>query len=242
MAIPLLQAVSAGISAFNAVNTVSSLLGSEKPAAVSPAAATALSGSSAAEQEDRFLRLLVTQMRNQDPLNPLDNAQVTTQMAQISTVTGVEKLNVNVDKLSQTMVAAQSLQSTDVIGRSVLAPGATLTLGASGATAALDLASAADRVQVTIATPGGAIVRRIEFGAQAAGVAGFNWDGLTDAGNRAPAGKYVFQVAASSSGRPVTATPLASGRIDGVGISGGAVRLSVEGGGDLPVSEVRRIY
>ncbi|MGE0557192.1 MAG: flagellar hook assembly protein FlgD [Burkholderiales bacterium] len=245
MAIPLLQAVSAGLSAFNAVNTVSSLLGGEKSAAVSSngaAAATAVSGSRAAEQEDRFLKLLVAQMRNQDPLNPLDNAQVTTQMAQISTVTGVEKLNGSVHKLSQTLVAAQSLQSTDVIGRNVLAPGATLALGATGATAALDLASAADRVQVTITTPAGAVVRRIEFGAQAAGIAGFHWDGLTDAGNRAPAGKYAFQVAATSGGRPVTATALAAGRIDGVSISGGAVQLSVEDGADLPVSEVRRIY
>lgn len=241
MAIPLLQAVSAGLSAFNAVNTVSSLLGSENSAAV-PSAGAAVSGSRAAEQEDRFLRLLVAQMRNQDPLNPLDNAQVTTQMAQISTVTGVEKLNGSVDKLSQTLIAAQSLQSTDVIGRNVLAPGAWLALGATGATAALDLASAADRVQITITTAGGAVVRRIEYGAQAAGIAGFHWDGLTEAGNRAPAGTYSFQVAASSGGRPVAATPLASGRIDGVGISNGAVHLSVEGGADLPVSEVRRIY
>lgn len=218
MAIPLLQAVSAGISAFNAVNTVTSALNRDNSSATAAAGSSTASATpgriSAAEQEDRFLRLLVTQMRNQDPLNPLDNAQVTTQMAQISTVTGVDKLNGSVEKLSQTLMAAQSLQSSDVIGRSVLAPGATLTLGASGSTAALDLASAADRVQVTIATPGGAIVRRIEFGAQAAGVAGFNWDGLTDAGNRAPAGKYVFQVAASNGGRPVSATPLATGRIE----------------------------
>src|SRR3990172_2141446 len=82
----------------------------------------------AQEQEDRFLKLLVTQMKNQDPLNPLDNAEVTSQMAQLSTVSGIEKLNTTLQAMSSSFASSQSLQAAGMIGRSVLAPGSSLSL------------------------------------------------------------------------------------------------------------------
>lgn len=249
MALPLIQAIGAGLSAFNAANTVSSWLngGSSTSAASgstgapAPAAAATSTAPKSAEQEDRFLRLLVTQMRNQDPLNPLDNAQVTTQMAQISTVSGVDKLNGSIEKLSQSMLSSQSLQTAAVIGHQVLAPGAQLALGAVGADAALELGQAADRVQVTIATPAGAVVRRLELGAQNAGTFGFQWDGMTDGGGRAPQGNYTFQVAAVSNGRSIPVTTLNAGRVAGVSFNGGSLMLNLDSGVDLPVADVRRI-
>ena len=88
-----------------------------------------------AEQDlqDRFLKLLVTQMKNQDPLNPLDNAQVTTQLAQISTVNGVERLNATIQAIADSFTAGQSLQAAGMIGREVLVPGSTLQLTAGAA-------------------------------------------------------------------------------------------------------------
>ena len=245
MALPLLQAIGTGLSALSAVNTVSSLLnGDAKSASATGAAGSAASSSTApkaAEQEDRFLRLLVTQMRNQDPLNPLDNAQVTTQMAQISTVSGVDRLNANIDKLSQSMLSTQSLQSAAVIGRQVLAAGSVLTLGATGADGALEIGQQADRVQVTIATPAGAVVRRLELGGQNAGTFGFHWDGMTDGGGLAPQGNYVFQVAAVSGNRSVPVTPLSAGRVAGITFSDGNLMLNLDGGSNLPVADIRRI-
>lgn len=244
MALPVIQAISAGIGAVNAVNTVSSWVrgNGAAQAAAAPAGATAApSQASAADQGDRFLKLLVAQMRNQDPLNPLDNAQVTTQMAQISTVTGIEKLDGSIGGLRQSLVAAQSLQSAGVIGRQVLATGATLSLGASGGSAALDLPAAAGRVQVSIATPAGAVLRRLELGALPGGISTFQWDGMTDAGGRAAPGSYVFQVTASDGNRMVAATPLSAGRVSGVSLSNGTVQLNLENGGDLNVADVRRI-
>ena len=129
MALPILAAIGTGLSA---INTVSSLFGSSSTTNAATAGSNSSAGTAtqltAAEQGDRFLKLLVTQMRNQDPLNPLDNAQVTTQMAQISTVTGVDKLNAGIEKLSQSLLSAQSLQSAGVIGHQVLAAGSTLSL------------------------------------------------------------------------------------------------------------------
>jgi len=73
--------------------------------------------------QDRFLTLLVTQLKNQDPLNPMDNSQVTSQMAQLSTVSGIEKLNSTVNTLSQSFKSGQNLQAANMIGRGVIAPG-----------------------------------------------------------------------------------------------------------------------
>src|SRR5687768_8592284 len=77
---------------------------------------------------DRFLKLLVAQMQNQDPLSPMDNAQVTSQMAQINAVTGIEKLNTTVQGLSGQFVQMQALQGATLVGREVIVPGNKLTI------------------------------------------------------------------------------------------------------------------
>ena len=118
---------------------------------------------SANEVQDRFLKLLVTQMRNQDPLNPLDNAQVTSQLAQLSTVSGVDKLNTTLQNLSSALLASQSLQSASLVGRDVVAGGSRLSLTSSGAAAGMDLKQAADRVTVSILGPDGNVVRTLEL-------------------------------------------------------------------------------
>ena len=94
-------------------------------AAMNPASSATSTDSTAATQ-DRFMKLLVTQMKNQDPLNPLDNAQVTSQLAQLSTVTGIDKVNATLQSLMGSMQPSQSLQAAGMIGHSVLAPGAGL--------------------------------------------------------------------------------------------------------------------
>src|SRR5882672_589140 len=82
-----------------------------------------LNTTNAANASDRFLKLLVAQMQNQDPLNPMDNAQVTSQMAQINTVTGIEKLNTAVDGLSSQFAQLQAMQGASLVGRDVIVPG-----------------------------------------------------------------------------------------------------------------------
>src|SRR5262245_4781590 len=84
------------------------------------------------EQSDKFLKLLVTQMQNQDPLNPMDNAQLTTQMAQISTVSGIENLNKTIGTMNSMLLQSQSLEAASLIGKNVMVPGNKLTLDANG--------------------------------------------------------------------------------------------------------------
>jgi len=120
-------------------NTVSSsLLASMNPAA-------AATQSTAAAAQDTFMKLLVTQMKNQDPLNPLDNAQVTSQLAQLSTVTGIEKMNTTLQSLMGSYQSSQTLQAAGMIGHGVLVAGSSLNLTNGQAPFGIDLATSARR-------------------------------------------------------------------------------------------------
>ena len=101
---------------------------------------SAATANSAADTQDRFLKLLVTQMKNQDPLNPMDNAQVTTQMAQLSTVSGIDKLNATLQALSDSMSSNQSLQAASMIGHGVLVAGKGIELANGGGYGGVELA------------------------------------------------------------------------------------------------------
>ena len=128
-----------------------------------------------AGSSDRFLKLLVTQMQNQDPLNPMDNAQITSQMAQISTVDGIAKLNSTVNGLNRQFVQLQALQGASLVGRVVTVPGDEITVYEGTAVGSFDLSGAADRVDVEILSAGGRVVDTVKLGAQTGGRHDFDW-------------------------------------------------------------------
>jgi flagellar basal-body rod modification protein FlgD len=203
---------------------------------------TATTQSTAAEAQDRFMTLLVTQMKNQDPLNPMDNAQVTSQLAQLSTVTGIDKLNGTLESLKSSYQASQSLQATSMIGHGVLIPGSTVSLGSGGAYMGADLTEAADAVKVTIRDGAGNAIHTANLGSKEIGTLGIQWDGSTDAGGTAPQGQYTFEVEATSAGKAVTGvTPLSFGSVDSVSTNAQGVMLNVQGVGAVDISTVRQI-
>src|SRR5690348_4104524 len=146
--------------------------------------------------QDRFLKLLVTQMKNQDPLNPLDNAQVTSQLAQISTVNGIEKLNTTIQAMASSFAAGQSLQAAGMIGKDVLVPASALSLAGGNALFGVDLKQPADQVKVSIYDASGRQVRTMDLGAQAAGSLALAWDGKGSDGAQAADGDYRVSVSA----------------------------------------------
>ena len=248
--LPVLTAIGAGLSALSALKNLTT--SSEKPAAGTPngqtAASVAQSQAAAAgatkpesnEMQDRFLKLLVTQMKNQDPLNPLDNAQVTSQMAQISTVGGIDKLNATISGLSASLLASQSMQSANLIGRDVFAVGSTLNLNGGKAIGGFDLKQDADLVFVSITDSAGAIVRTLQLPASKAGMSAFEWDGKTDGGGTAPNGIYVFQMTAARGNNTIAVEPLIAGRVGGVSLVNG-MKLNLENGRELGIADVKRI-
>ena len=195
----------------------------------------------ASETQDRFLKLLVTQMKNQDPLNPLDNAEVTTQMAQLSTVSGIDKLNSTLLALSANMTAAQSVSAANMIGHGVLVPGSAVSLVNGQALGGVDLVKPADNVTVTIYGPAGNIVRMLQYSAQDAGILPFAWDGKNDAGEMLADGSYTFTATGLLSDKQENLETLSFGLVNAVTPGARGALLDVSGLGSFDLSLIRQI-
>jgi flagellar basal-body rod modification protein FlgD len=206
-----------------------------------------LTGSSAASKSeaeqagDRFLTLLVTQMKNQDPLNPLDNAQVTSQLAQINTVTGLDKLNTTLQSMASGFASTQMLQAATMIGRDVLVPSDRINLTQSAASFGVELTQPADDVVVSILDAAGNAVRTQKLGPQPTGSGAFAWNGLDDLGNAMPDGNYTLSVSAKQGGKEIGVDTLSYARVASVAQSGQNIELELAGLGAVNLSDVRRI-
>ena len=166
--------------------------------------------------QDRFLKLLVTQMQNQSPLNPLDNAEVTSQLAQISTVTGIDKLNDTLEQLLSGIEDSRTMEAANLIGHQALVPGSTLSLANNVALGGYELPQSVDELSLTILDSSGIAIRTLELGAQSEGVNTFIWDGLTNSGTSAIDGNYSFSFEAKQGDQSITVNPLALGQVDSV--------------------------
>ena len=209
--------------------------------AANKAASTVTTTSAAQEQENRFLKLLTTQLKNQDPLNPMDNAQMTSQMAQMSTVSGIEKLNATLNSLVQSLGSSQAMQAAEMIGKSVLVSGTQLSLANGQAFGGVNLSSAADQVKLTIMDSTGKVIQSEYLGAHAAGSFSFAWDGKDDAGNAMTAGTYKFSVEATQGGNKVVAGPLQIGTVNALVRSTNGFLLDLGALGTVDFKNVQQI-
>jgi flagellar basal-body rod modification protein FlgD len=210
-----------------------------------------VTGTGTQSLSNTFLQLLVAQMNNQDPLNPVDNSEITSQMAQISTVTGINSLNTTVSQLVSQLQQSQALQSTQISGHTVLVPGSSLTLastsnnGTSQSMAAyggFSLPQAADSVTVTVKDSTGATVRTINMGSLGAGMQDFSWNGTTDSGAQAAAGNYSYSVSATASGQSVSATDYTAQQVVGIAPqSDGTVQFLLSNGTQVGFASIAQI-
>jgi flagellar basal-body rod modification protein FlgD len=203
------------------------------------ASAASSSLTSAADQQDRFMKLLVAQMKNQDPLNPMDNAQMTSQIAQINTVSGIEKLNGTVDSLRASFVSLQAQGAAQLVGRDVLVEGTGMQLTESGARAGVELAGTASSVMVKIFDTAGRAVQTLNLGALPAGVKTFAWDGRGADGNKLTNGNYRFTVTAVNGTADVDTKTLAAVGVKAVTTSPAGVQIDLGNSGVLPYADIR---
>jgi flagellar basal-body rod modification protein FlgD len=201
---------------------------------------------------DKFMTLLVTQLKNQDPLNPLDNAQITSQLAQLSTVTGVNKLNTTLESLKASYQSSEAMSATNLIGHGVLVDGNYADLTGGKSILGVQLATPADSVQVVITDPRtGKDVQTIDLGAQQAGTVPLAWDGVPDPTNLDSAGKpvtladghYTFRVVATRGGQALTdATGLSFDSVVSV-TTGGAdgVKLNLPVKGQVAMADIKQV-
>ncbi|PRD65320.1 flagellar hook assembly protein FlgD [Malikia granosa] len=218
-----------------AVNSISSNTG-----VAAQTSASSASGS-VDDAQSNFMKLLVAQMQNQDPMNPMDNAQMTSQMAQLNMVSGINQLNTTLSSALSSFQATQTMQASSLIGREVLVPSSTLQLSAGQAKMGVDLAQSADSLKLTVLDSTGQVLRTMDLGASAAGVRQLSWDGATDAGAAAADGSYSFKLEALRNGQSVTATALSAAQVGGVSLSNNNVRLSLPGLGEVALADVRQV-
>ena len=194
-------------------------------------------------QED-FLKLMTTQFKNQDPFEPMDNGEFLGQLAQFSTVNGIDSLNTAFDGLASALQGEQALQAANLVGRSVMAITDIGHLDEEGTlTGAVELYSSAGNVQIDITDANGQLVQRLNLGQQPAGMVNFSWDGVNAAGERAASGHYQVN-ARVLRGAEVESTPtLIESNIESVtlGQFGSGMTLNLSGGTSLALSQVYQI-
>ncbi len=216
-------------------------------AAVSSATSTAATTSSASAStansmdptasQDRFLKLLVAQLNNQDPMNPMDNAQMTTQLAQINTVSGIQELNKTVQGLVSQFSQMQMLQGSSLVGHKVLTDGNTVAKDGTMGTGAINLAADANAVSVQIINSSGAVVDTINLGAQTAGRHSFE----TDLSKYDSSGDLSFKVVALNGAKAVEATTLMSSKVNAIGSDSTGLTLNLSNGKTIAYSSVKAV-
>ncbi len=193
-------------------------------------------------EQIRFLTLLTTQLRNQDPMNPMENAELTSQLAQMSTVDGVERLNKMFEQLLDSQNSSDSLQAAALVGHGVLVPGKGMTLTDAGAVGGFDLPAGADKITVSIKDASGAEVAQLTFEELAAGSHNFVWDGAALDGSKAAAGAYTMTVSATSGdGAEVKAEPLSFGLVSSIIRGAAGTDLQVGALGVFKIDDIKQI-
>ena len=194
-------------------------------------------------QED-FLTLMITQFRNQDPFEPLDNGEFLGQLAQFSTVNGIDSLNGAFASLAGAFRDEQALQAANLVGRGVLAQSdAGFYNGDDAVAGVVELGASATSVQIDITDASGQLIRRIELGDQPAGRVDFAWDGRDANGDEMPAGAYGLS-ARVVRGTTVESVPTyVSASVESItlGQFGGGMTLNLAGGGTLSLADIYQI-
>lgn len=193
---------------------------------------------------DDFMTLMLAQLKSQDPLKPTDNTAFIAQMAQLTSVSGINDMKTALTEMSTSLRGTQLLNASTLIGQSVVVAGAPLTLTAGEAVSGqMTLPVGAQQVSVQVFDSGGQVVRTQALGPQSAGVAGFQWDGRDTAGNPVPAGTYTFSARYGNGAGSTELTPELRRPVQRVNLpSGGAsAELDVRGIGTVKLSDVKSI-
>lgn len=191
-----------------------------------------------------FLKLMVAQLKNQDPLKPMENGDFLGQMAQFSSVTGLQDLQASFNQLAGVMQSNQALQASALVGRSALVPGNTAVLSSGQAVSgAVDLPASTSDVALAVTDQSGKVIRLMSMGPQASGLTSVQWDGKTDAGELAPSGRYKIVANAVIDGKVQAVDTLVAARVESVtlGRGGQESTLNLAGLGSLEMSKVRQI-
>ncbi|MFM1887004.1 MAG: hypothetical protein RL026_2161 [Pseudomonadota bacterium] len=204
-------------------------------------AASSKSGSSELGQ-DTFLKLMLTQMKNQDPFKPQDPTAFVSQLAQFSTVNGVQGMQRDIASLVDALRTSQLMDGTALVGRDVLTASDSAVLQETGAVkGAVDVPEGATEVVLAVTDASGQLVRRMPLSSQA-GTVGFSWDGTTDLGQRAPPGLYQINAIANRGGNAEQLQTQLAARVGSVTLDPSTQALTLNTDlGPVAFAAVRRV-
>ena len=194
--------------------------------------------------QEQFLKLMLAQMQNQDPMKPMENGDFLTQIAQFSASKGIADMSESISSLTTSLASNQALQASSLIGRVVLAPSETGFLEpGQGMGGSVELPSSTLGLNVSIYNQAGAVVKTIPMGQQAAGDVYFAWDGTDEAGNTMPPGLYRVAADANINGQNQAMPTLVASRVESVSVGRGGqgVSLNLAGLGSMDFNNVREI-
>ncbi|NUT75300.1 flagellar hook assembly protein FlgD [Pseudomonas sp. C1C7] len=194
--------------------------------------------------KDAFLQLLVTQLKNQNPLEPQGNGEFVAQLAQFSSLEGITTLNDTVTGIAGAFGSSQALQASSLVGRSVIAPGDKAVVDTTkGMTGSVVLPQSVAEATVKITDKDGKTIRTLTLSDQKAGNASFTWDGKDEAGNVAPAGTYTFAATTTIDDQSVALITNLPATVTSVTLSqtGGELMLNLAGLGSVALSKVQTI-
>ncbi|MEA2120548.1 flagellar hook assembly protein FlgD [Halovibrio sp. HP20-50] len=213
--------------------------------------ANGLSARQSDELRESFMTLLITQLQNQDPLNPMENSEMTSQLAQINTVSGIEELNSTLQGITSQMDANQALQASGLIGKGVMVPGKDILLEQDSegdvysTPFGIELAQRADNVKATIVGQGGQIIRKLDLGSIDAGVQSIEWDGLNEQREAVASGKYTVQLEATDANdKKIESTALQYAVVNRVTPNDGSGSVRLDLGaiyGQINLNDVKQI-
>ncbi len=191
-------------------------------------------------QED-FLKLLMTQLQNQDPMKPMDNGEFMGQMAQFSTVQGITEMGESVDNLVGIYQGQQLSNNASMIGKQALVDGNWAQLKGGKLGGAIDLTMAANDLRIDIKSESGEVMTSLGLGSKMAGSQEFAWDGIKHDGTVAPEGSYYLSASAVRDGVTTVPPMQVYGTVNSIQLKGGEVTLNVSGQGNVSFNSVKRI-
>lgn len=191
-----------------------------------------------------FIELMIAQMKNQDPTKPLDPNEFMSQLAQFSTVNGIQELQKTVESLVEMMATDQSIKAAGLVGHEVMAEGGAAQFVPGGTISGqVELDGSATDVTVKIYGENGALVRTIPLGVQGEGKVPFKWDGFAEDGSVAPPGNYRLVAEVERNGETQQATLKLRTRVESVSLSpyGGDLTLNLANGSSVPLASIQEI-
>lgn len=214
-----------------------------KKTAPSTANNAAAAGATPALGQDAFLKLLITQLKNQSPLNPQDNTAFVAQLAQFSSLQGIQNLNTTVSGLSSSLQSSQALQASALVGRTVEVETNKSYLGSNGVVrGTMLLESSTPALKLNVYNSSNQLVMHKDLGSHEAGDIPFAWDGTATDGTKLPTGTYRFEVLASENGKPTTVKTNLGNNVNSVTVGANqTTTLNVDVVGPVPLSEVKNI-